>query len=128
METKTVDPTLRRIAFALAALSATAPSWAVLASEPRGEVVYYGDLNLASDSGVEVLDRRLDRAVARVCGSFSIRNLTADRDVARCREETWDTIRDDRDVAIAKATGRYDGRQELAGSASRGQIRVSLAE
>lgn len=128
METKTADPTLRRIAFALAALSATAPSWAVLASEPRGEAVYYGDLNLAGESGVKVLDRRLDRAVARVCGSFSIRNLTADRDVAECREQTWNAIRDERDFAIAKATGRYDGRQELADSAPRGHLRVSLAE
>jgi UrcA family protein len=128
METKTADPTLRRIAFALAALSATAPSWAVLAGEPRGEVVYYGDLDLAGEPGVKALDRRLDRAVARVCGSFSIRNLTADRDVAQCREETWGAIREARDLAIARATGRYDGRQELAGDAPRGHLRVSLAE
>ena len=55
METTTPNPTLRRIAFALAALSATVPALAIAAGEPTTVHVYYGDLNLTSEAGIAAL-------------------------------------------------------------------------
>ena len=124
METTTPNPTLRRIAFALAALTAAVPALAIAADEPTTVHVYYGDLNLTSESGIAALDRRLDRAVERVCGNGSVRSLTENRAVARCERETRNSIREDREFAIAKANG-HPG---LAENSPRGQARISLAD
>jgi UrcA family protein len=124
METTTPNPTLRRIAFALAALSATVPALAIAAGEPATVLVYYGDLNLTSEAGIEALDRRLDRAVERVCGNGSVRSLTEQRAVTRCERETHRSIQADREFAIAKANGQPG----LAENSPRGPARISLAD
>lgn len=121
METKTRKSNLPAIAFALAALTAT-PAFA---GGPQSEEVHYGDLNLSTPAGVAALDRRLDRAVQRVCGDAARQNLSAQRLIARCRAETWQSIQDDRQFAIAKSTGRDVQRAQLE---TRGHARVSLAE
>jgi len=125
MEKNTRKPNLPAIAFALAALTATLPSSAI-AGEPQTEKVPYGDLNLATEAGIQALDRRLDRAVERVCGESQIRNLAANRQVERCRADTWRSIQDERQFAIARATGRQD--VQRAERAPHGQSPVSLAE
>jgi UrcA family protein len=124
METTTRKSNLRPIAFALAALIATVPASAIAAGEPQTVHVYYGDLNLTSEAGIAALDRRLDRAVERVCGNVSVRNLIENRAVARCEQETRRSIRDDREFAIAKANGRPG----LADNSPRRPARISLAD
>lgn len=124
MDTNTRKSNLPAIAFALAALAATHPLSA-RANPPESVTVPYGDLNLASEDGVKALDRRLDRAVERVCGDSSVRNLQTQKRVEDCREATWQSIADDRQFAIAKATGRGIQRAEHA---SRNTTRVNLAE
>ena len=119
MDTNTRKLNLPAIAFALAALAATHPA-AVLAERPHSEKVLYGDLNLASEDGVAVLDRRLDRAVERVCGEASIRDVAAQRRIEACREETRQSIEDDRELAIGKATGQNVRRAEQASRNRRG--------
>lgn len=126
METNTRKSNLSAIAFALAALTATIPGQAFANGEPLTEDVHYGDLNLATQAGIDALDRRLDRAVKRVCGEPSPRSLSATRQVGKCREETWQSIEADREFAIARATGRHD--VQRAERASRGPSQVSLAE
>lgn len=126
METKTLKSNLRPIAFALAALTATIPASAIAGAEARSETVSYGDLNLATPAGIEALDRRLDRAVERVCGSNSSRTLQVRRDIERCEADAWQSIQDDREFAIAKATGRHA--QLRADNTRRQPTQVSLAE
>ena len=122
MEKYTLKSNLPAIAFALAALTAT-PAIAQASHTVR---VPYGDLNLASQSGIAALDRRLDRAVERVCGNAPIQDLSARRRIERCRTETWQSIQDDRQVAIARSTGQQD--VQRAERESRGDLQVSLAE
>jgi len=125
MEKNTRKSNLPAIAFALAALTATLPSSA-LAGAAQSETVPYGDLNLGSEEGVKALDRRLDRAVERVCGTPQIRSLQAQRQIEQCRAETWAAIQDDRQFAIAKATGQEN--VQRAERSPRGHSQVSLAE
>jgi UrcA family protein len=103
---------LRSVAFALAALVTTTSS--AVAREQVSVAVHYGDLNLASQAGVETLDRRLDRAVRRVCGSPIQRNLQMAQTIANCHEDTWNDIRSAREVAIGKAAGQQRGDTEFA--------------
>lgn len=126
MEANT-KPNLRAIAFALAALTATVPSLAQARGEAPSEKVYYGDLNLTSEAGVKVLDRRLDRAVERVCGTSSVRSLQTERLAERCREDTWASIRDDREVAIAHANNRQGIATARVETETNGRVQVSLA-
>jgi len=126
MEANTHNPNLRAIAFALVALTAAVPSLAHANGGPPSEEVHYGDLDLTSAAGVAVLDRRLDNAVKRVCGTASIRNLSGERIVERCREATWQSIRDDREVAIARANGGPDlANAQSAHSSSHGRVRLA---
>ena len=60
------------------------------AAAPKAEtrIVSYADLDLASAAGRATLDRRIGRAVRAVCGTASIQDLNALRQVELCRDET----------------------------------------
>ena len=118
--------TLPAIAFALAAL-VSIPSAAHAGPETPTEQVPYGDLNLASHDGIKTLDRRLDRAVKRVCGFYDSRSLGARKEIAACYEKARASIVPQRQHAIARATGRQDNTQ-WAENSPRGHSMVTLAE
>jgi len=122
MEKNTRKSNLAAVVFALAALTATP----AVAQASHTEEVPYGDLNLGTQAGIAALDRRLDRAVERVCGDALFRNLAAQRRIEQCRAQTWQSIQDDRQFAIAKATGQRD--VQRAENTPRGQTQVSLTE
>jgi UrcA family protein len=88
--------------------------------------VPYGDLNLGTPAGIAALDRRLDRAVERVCGDSTVRDLAAHKRIEQCRTDTWQSIQDDRQFAIARSTGQQD--VQRAERRTDGQPQVSLAE
>jgi UrcA family protein len=67
-------------------------------------VVQTADLDLSSKAGQRALDRRLQQAVAEVCGSASDANLEGKNDVRRCRAETLANLADERDQRIAAAS------------------------
>jgi len=113
---------LRAITFALAALVSAVPATASTDDGPR-VAVSYGDLDLTSEAGIETLDRRLDRAVKRVCGSASITELQAQRQIKECRAITWNAVRSERDFAIARAADR-----QLARATRTSQTVVAHAE
>ena len=73
---------LKTITFALAA--AAAATTAVPATAQESRVVRYDDLNLASQAGVERLERRIDQAARSVCGYGFER--TRPGELARSRE------------------------------------------
>jgi UrcA family protein len=101
---------LPALAFGLAALLNCIPSTAIAREQGTTERVGYADLDLTSQAGIEALDRRLDRAVKRVCGSAAVFPLNGQAQIVQCHEDTWDSIRPQRRVAIAKATDRRDNR------------------
>ncbi|MBO9518064.1 MAG: UrcA family protein [Porphyrobacter sp.] len=100
---------LPAIAFALAALVQTVPSVASAREQGRTIPVGYGDLDLTSPEGIKALDRRLDRAVRRVCGEHGYQNLQQQAGVSKCQDATWAHIQSQRQVAINKATDRLNG-------------------
>lgn len=83
-------------AFAAAALPMSAAS----ASEGKSVSISYADLNLSSEAGVAIFDRRIDRAIEAVCGRLENRP-TFDGAVRKCQRETLAAIRPSRDLAVA---------------------------
>lgn len=99
--------------FALAAL-ATPMALAALAvpaaaqdDRPRAEV-RYGDLDLASTEGRARLQRRVDGAIARMCGMRTANRLNLREHMAasQCREDA----RRDADARLASLLNRYGAR------------------
>lgn len=126
--TKTIHKSaLPAIAFGLAALVNLAPSVAIAQDRGPTERVSYADLDLTSPAGVEVLDRRLDRAVKRVCGSPAAASLHTQRRIAQCVDDTWDTVRPQRHVAIAQAAERRDN-LDFARNAARETPVIALSK
>ena len=91
-------PALAGLAVVLSAIPLTAAS----ARAPKGQLVHYDDLDLASADGWNTLDARLKRAVTRVCGTRE-RDLVRDKFRDRCMIETMSEARLQRDIAIARA-------------------------
>ncbi|MCW3836400.1 UrcA family protein [Sphingomonas canadensis] len=85
---------IRPILFALAALTAAPASPAMAAGgqgETRSLAVPVADLDLSTAAGRRELERRVERAVSRICGP--------DR---RCRDEAWASAWDQANAAIAR--------------------------
>ena len=103
-------PFLFAVAAAAVALGTTAATVSPAFAAERGVLVQYEDLNLDSAAGRAVLDRRLDRASARVCGTAFINELDIAAGVNACRAAT-----------IAAA------REQLSGARSYASVRVVRA-
>ncbi len=116
---------LPALAFGLAALVSLTPSLAI-AQEARSERVSYGDLDLTNAAGVAALDRRLDRAVKRVCGYDRDQPLAVQRRLNQCVDDTWSKVRPARHFAIAQATERRD--IDLADNANREPPAIALSK
>lgn len=89
--------TLLTVSLAAVALAASPTS----AQEVRQLVVSYADLDLSTDRGVRILDRRLRAAAVEACGPTSDADLAGKNNARDCRLETLSTSRAQRDVAIA---------------------------
>ncbi len=83
------------------ALAQTAP-----ASPPANPsvAVTHSDLDLRTETGVRVLDRRIWRAVVEVCGAAPGYDLAGKNDVRQCRRETRALASVQADVVVANAT------------------------
>ncbi len=68
------------LALAAGLLAATAPAFA----ETRVAEVRVNDLNLASESGQQTLEDRIERAIKNVCRSNGSRELSERRSERRC--------------------------------------------
>ena len=97
--------------FAAGALISAAPAFAQ-DNSVRTEHVSYADLNLSSDSGVRTFKRRLDHAVATVCGDVATADLSDYSEMSNCR------IR-----ARAKAKAGFE--LAMAGQTGAGEIRIA---
>jgi UrcA family protein len=97
---------LQAVALA-AAVIASVP--AIAAEEVPSQVrVYYGDLDLSRQAGIQTLDRRLQRAVKEVCPSDNgVREMARLRTIALCRAAKQAEIAPLRQSALAaSASGK----------------------
>ena len=85
----------------IALVLASAPA---LAQPPAG-TVRISDLDLATPAGVAKLDRRIDRAVAQLCGAAFPTDLNGRAQVDDCRAETMKSVSDQRAVLLAHRGG-----------------------
>ncbi|HEX4737120.1 MAG TPA: UrcA family protein [Allosphingosinicella sp.] len=85
----------------LALILASAPA---LAQPPAG-TVRISDLDLATPAGVAKLDRRIEHAVAQLCGAADPTDLNGRAQVDSCRAETMKSVSDRRATLLARAGG-----------------------
>lgn len=84
-------------------LSVVAPAGAASAYDPNVRVVHYGDLDLTSDAGRAMLDRRIQRAVNSLCHVNAQREI----DVIRaCRADVMQTTAPAIQLAIRDSDNR----------------------
>ena|SRR5947208_2266375 len=70
-----------------------APALAEPIPQPTVSVVHTADLNLSSEAGRRVLDRRLVVAAREVCGEASDVDLAGKNIVRQCRKDVLDDAR-----------------------------------
>jgi UrcA family protein len=85
----------------LALALASAPT---LAQPPAG-IVRVSDLDLATPAGVAKLDRRIDRAVAQLCGTAFPADLNGQAQVDSCRAATLKSAAGARATLLARRGG-----------------------
>lgn len=94
---KTLIKTAAALALGTAAITA-APA---IAKEAPSITVNFADLNLSSERGTEIFDRRIKNAVANVCGGVAPRDVGARRIYNRCIEQTTLSVQPKRDLAVS---------------------------
>lgn len=72
-------------------------------ADAASRTVAYADLDLSTTAGAAILDRRIEDAVRRVCGSADLRELARHAAVAGCRREARARIEPARAAAVARA-------------------------
>jgi UrcA family protein len=74
-----------KMSIAAAALALSAPAFA--AENTPTATVKYGDINLASDTGVAQLSRRVQRAAVQLCGVVPARDMAERKSVSECQSD-----------------------------------------
>lgn len=95
-----------RTAFILAPVILALTSFAggAAAQTPETRTVQYGDLNLASEAGQDVFQRRIDRAISQVCDvDRYARQLAVRRAQRECVRAAWPDAQRQADAAILDA-------------------------
>ncbi|MBX3594266.1 UrcA family protein [Sphingomonas sp.] len=77
---------------------------------PRALAVSFAGLDLATPEGLAILDRRIERAVDKVCGRTDRRNLRLRSVELRCRRDAWLAV----EPQVAAAVDRAERRNRLA--------------
>ena len=95
--------TIKTIAAAFALTAAiAAPSVSAQATQPGKSVtVPIADLNLSSQTGRDVLDRRIENAVKAICARPT-RVLGYRAATMKCQEKTMAAAKQSRDLAVAE--------------------------
>jgi UrcA family protein len=98
-------------------LSAAVLSGPAFAATPAEQaptaIVHYQDLNLASEAGARILQRRLARAATAVCPDFDPNDIGKSSAIRACRATALETAQAQAEVALAKAR---DGKAYAANS------------
>ena len=91
--------------FGLAMIASAATLTPVLAAEASQvtSIVRTADLDLSSDEGRKLLDRRIAQAAREVCGAASDVNLEGKNAARKCRDETIAAVDAQREQLFAAA-------------------------
>jgi UrcA family protein len=89
--------------FYLAAVASAITLMPTDVDQPRAARIEYRDLNLASSTGQETLDRRVKTALNMVCGAWHEGSLSDRKRSRQCRERAMVQIAPQRQVAIEQA-------------------------
>ncbi len=89
--------------FALGLVAVPVAAQAETASEIPTVAVEYMDLDLTRADHQVKLDRRIARAVTKVCGNTSPRTLSQNADISACRANAKQAAQKGARVAIARA-------------------------
>lgn len=73
---------------------------------PAREAVSIRDLDLTTNTGIRKLERRINRAIDRVCPAEGIGALVQTRSIRQCREDAVASVRPQVDRAVAAAEER----------------------
>lgn len=93
--------TFTKIAATIALGTATAFTVPAAAQDAPQVSVSFADLNLSSQSGVEILDRRIDKAISDVCGGMAPRDVRRNLQFKACVKETTAMVQPERDLAVS---------------------------
>jgi len=93
-----------QLGFVMLALGATPVMAEWREPLPDRIVVRTADLDLRSEGGQRVLDRRLTRAVIEACGTASNVDLAGANEVTRCLQVTGKYVASERNQRIAAAS------------------------
>ena len=118
---------VRTTILAAAAVAATMVNIGVAAAPALAQgsetiAVSYADLNLASDVGRNVLDRRIASAAGQLCGQALLADLGDSAAVRACLDATIASVQPQRDAVLGNRYGTVQISQAGGGS-----IRVSRA-
>lgn len=93
--------TIIKLAAALA-LGTTAILAAPASAQAAPSVtVSFADLNLSSEAGTQIFDRRIKNAIVNVCGGDAPRDLRGRTTYNRCLEKTAVAVQPMRDLAVS---------------------------
>jgi len=102
--------TLNLIATALAAAYLVSPAFAQdAANDTDTRIVSTRGLDLSTSDGIRILDLKLGRAVADVCGVGSAADPERERNMLACRRDVRIEVSAERASAIAAARPSADG-------------------
>jgi UrcA family protein len=101
-----VKTAIRRAAIAMVLVSVATVSAASTLEAPEQRTVKFGDLNLATDSGVAQLYARLRSAAREVCEPVDVWNLTALLASKDCADRAVEQAVDDINVPLLKTYHR----------------------
>lgn len=96
-----------------ASLVAAMPTVSI--AQAQGDVVQvsYADLNLNSEVGRDVFDRRIKRAVVNVCGGAAKRDVNMHQSYKTCIAATTKLAVAERDLAVANSGTRLAANQRV---------------
>jgi UrcA family protein len=97
--------TLTTLVAALAAAQLLALPAAAEASGPQSIAIRHIDLDLSTERGVRMLDRRIHNAAVAFCGTASPADPRSRAEVADCRAGFTQAAAARRDQAVAEARG-----------------------
>ena len=97
---KTLIKTLAKTSAAIALGTAATLAAPAIAQDAPSVSVSFADLNLSSEAGTEILDRRIKNAITNVCGGEAPRDLRSRGAYNRCLDQTALAVQPMRDLAV----------------------------
>ena len=99
----------RKLIITAATTSAILFALPAAAQDMFSEHVKIADLNLSNSLGAQLLARRINSTIERLCGQPDVRQIAATQTVMKCRQQAWASVRPQMETQLtaAKAAPSY---------------------